>query len=198
MIVGPQLYTSTSLFSLSLSLSLERCTQWLQVFTLPAVVAKPLKKGAKWLSFWPAIFPGCQNSFWVAWICLKLKNLKPLPHFFNPSHWFLRLGLRIKGTHGRSLLHHISWGRKKPRYTRWATEMTEMTLMTGLGPLTPATPQQLAPQHENQERKLHASKPGQHALKVRGILKQDSVPGWIWLYYHSWLEVKVQHSATWY
>lgn len=56
-----------------------------------------------------------------------LKNLKPLPHFLNPSHWFLRLGLRIKGTHGRSLLHHISWGRKKPRFTRWATEMTEMT-----------------------------------------------------------------------
>ena len=87
------------------------------------------------------------------------KNLKPLPHFFNPGHWFLRLGLRIKGTHGRCLLHHISWGRNKPR-SRWATEMTEMTLMTGLGPLTPATPQQLAPQHENQERKLHASKPG--------------------------------------
>jgi len=59
MILGLQLYTSTSLFSLSL----ERCTECLQVFTLPAVTAKPLKDGAKGLSFWPAIFPGCRIPF---------------------------------------------------------------------------------------------------------------------------------------
>ena len=192
MILQLQLYTSTSLFSLSLSRAL---------YPMIAGLYSPCgysKAPQRWCKM--TFFLTCHLSR-VPKFLLGMdlfKNLKPLPHFFNPSHWFLRLGLRIKGTHGRCLLHHISWGRKKPRYTRWATEMTEMTLVTGLGPLTPATPQQLAPQHENQERKLHASKPGQHALKVRGILKQNSVPGWIWLYYHSWLEVKVPHSATWY
>lgn len=191
MILGLQLYTSTSLFSLSLSSAVPNACRSL---LSPRLQQSPSKMVQKDFLFDLLSFQGAEFLLGMD----LFKNLKPLPHFFNPGHWFLRLGLRIKGTHGRSLLHHISWGRKKPRYTRWATEMTEMTLMTGLGLLTPATPQQLAPQHENQERKLHASKPGQHALKVRGILKQDSVSGWIWLYYHSWLEVKVPHSATWY